>query len=199
MNSCVDSTKKKRCYGLSKRSSSCIILSVYFLLICNLPLINGFTILSSKTPYYRLKNMVSCPSQNNFHQRDVFHLVSNHFSNEYSSMSKRKHLSRLLFSTIMEEIINNDNNQDTTSGVTLEQKALLQSLDPTIYGSTFLQKLHELMEFKNIYGSCAVPKRYKDNPALGEWVTITPCIFYFISRCSSLTYKRYILFTCFFR
>ena len=142
--------------------------------------------------------MVSCPSQNNFHQRDIFHLVSNNFSNEYSSMSKRKHLSLLLFSTIMEEIINNDNKQDTTSGLTLEKKALLQSLDPAIYGSTFLQKLHELMEFKNIHGSCAVPKRYKNNPALGEWVTITPCIFYFISRCSSLTYKRYILFTCFF-
>ena len=56
----------------------------------------------------------------------------------------------------------------TTSTLTIEQKEFLSSLNMNVYGGAFLNKVQELLEFKNVHASCSVPKRYKDNPALGE-------------------------------
>ena len=56
----------------------------------------------------------------------------------------------------------------STGYLTQEQEAFILSLNPDIYGSPFLVKLGDLLKFKNIHGSCSVPKRYKQNPSLGE-------------------------------
>lgn len=85
-----------------------------------------------------------------------------------------------LLSTLIETTnvhINNSNggmeNSDRcTEGLTRDQEAYLLSLNPDIYGVTFLNKIHELLEFKNAHGSCSVPKRFKENPALGEFFTV---------------------------
>ena len=37
-------------------------------------------------------------------------------------------------------------------------------------GDAFAQKYAQLEEFRDINGHCLVPKRYKDNPSLGNWV-----------------------------
>ena len=37
-------------------------------------------------------------------------------------------------------------------------------------GAAFAQKYAQLEEFRDINGHCLVPKRYKDNPSLGNWV-----------------------------
>jgi len=46
----------------------------------------------------------------------------------------------------------------------------INSLDPEIYGKSFLQRLRELQTFKDTYGHCLVPKRFKANPTLGNFV-----------------------------
>lgn len=52
--------------------------------------------------------------------------------------------------------------------LTRDQEEFFDSLDENIYGGPFVEKLRDLQEFKNIYGTCRVPKRYRDNPALGK-------------------------------
>jgi len=37
-------------------------------------------------------------------------------------------------------------------------------------GTSFAQKYAQLEEFRDVNGHCLVPKRYKDNPSLGNWV-----------------------------
>ena len=37
-------------------------------------------------------------------------------------------------------------------------------------GSAFAQKLIELEEYKNKHGNCLVPRRYEENPSLGNFV-----------------------------
>ncbi len=79
-----------------------------------------------------------------------------------SSRSRRR--SRL-FSTTIEKNIQSA----TSTTFTNDQEMLLQSLHSDIYGSLFINKVRELLEFKNAHdGSCLVPKRYKENPSLGE-------------------------------
>jgi len=36
--------------------------------------------------------------------------------------------------------------------------------------SAFHQRLSELRDYRKQYGNCLVPKRYEDNPTLGNWV-----------------------------
>ena len=57
-------------------------------------------------------------------------------------------------------------------GLTIEQTKLVSSLNPEIYGPTFLIRFKELLAYKNKHASCAVPKRYKDNPTLGMFCFI---------------------------
>ena len=38
------------------------------------------------------------------------------------------------------------------------------------FGDAFAQKYAQLEQFRDINGHCLVPKRYKDNPSLGNWV-----------------------------
>ena len=45
--------------------------------------------------------------------------------------------------------------------------AFLSSLDESIYGTAFVQRLHDLQVFKDKYGHCRVPKRYAPNKTLG--------------------------------
>lgn len=72
-----------------------------------------------------------------------------------------------LFSTTIEK--NPNIQSETTTTLTNDQEMLLQSLHSNIYGSLFINKVRELLEFKNVHdGSCLVPKRYKENPSLGE-------------------------------
>jgi len=54
--------------------------------------------------------------------------------------------------------------------LTPEQKDFLDSLDTNIYGSPFIERLCDLQEYKNQHGTCHVPKRYAENPSLGNWV-----------------------------
>ena len=37
-------------------------------------------------------------------------------------------------------------------------------------GTSFAQKYAQLEQFRDINGHCLVPKRYEDNPSLGNWV-----------------------------
>ena len=37
-------------------------------------------------------------------------------------------------------------------------------------GRAFSQRYIELQEYKHLHGDCMVPKRYKNNPSLGNWV-----------------------------
>jgi hypothetical protein len=60
-------------------------------------------------------------------------------------------------------------NQNSKAALTMEQEQYLSSLEIQIYGDAFLNKLRELLEFKNVHGSCSVTKRYKGNPALGKF------------------------------
>jgi hypothetical protein len=60
--------------------------------------------------------------------------------------------------------------ESTTSLLTSEQKEFLDSLDTQMYGKAFIERLRDLQEYKNKYGTCHVPKRYAGNPTLGNWV-----------------------------
>jgi hypothetical protein len=42
--------------------------------------------------------------------------------------------------------------------------------DELLLGRAFAGKLLELEAYRNEYGDCLVPKRYKRNPSLGNWV-----------------------------
>ena len=58
--------------------------------------------------------------------------------------------------------------ESTISLLTSEQKEFLDSLDTQIYGKAFIERLRDLQEYKNKYGTCHVPKRYAGNPTLGK-------------------------------
>lgn len=57
-----------------------------------------------------------------------------------------------------------------SSPLTSAQKEFFNSLDSMVYGKKFLKRLEELQKYKNEYGTCHVPKRYINNPTLGNWV-----------------------------
>ena len=48
-----------------------------------------------------------------------------------------------------------------------QEHEFLSSLDEYVYGSAFLQRLHELQDFKDIHGHCRVPAVYAANKKLG--------------------------------
>ena len=48
-----------------------------------------------------------------------------------------------------------------------QEHDFLSSLNEYVYGSSFLQRLHELQDFKDIHGHCRVPQRYELNKKLG--------------------------------
>lgn len=52
--------------------------------------------------------------------------------------------------------------------LTPEQNEFFDSLDMQIYGGAFIERLRDLQEYKNKHGTCHVPKRYAENPTLGE-------------------------------
>jgi hypothetical protein len=56
--------------------------------------------------------------------------------------------------------------------LTLDQEQFFDVLDENIYGALFVEKLRDLQEYKNQYGTCNVPKRYAANPALGKLMMI---------------------------
>ncbi len=78
------------------------------------------------------------------------------------------------------------------AGLTKDQKEFLSTLSEDIYGRTFLLKLQELLLYKNTNGSCSVPKRYKENPSLGNWVNKTRQMYrkYLNGESSSITKER---------
>uniref|UniRef100_A0A7S3PV21 Helicase-associated domain-containing protein n=1 Tax=Chaetoceros debilis TaxID=122233 RepID=A0A7S3PV21_9STRA len=51
-----------------------------------------------------------------------------------------------------------------------DQEDYFNSLEKPVYGAPFIERLRELQGYKNEFGSCYVPKRYPDNPKLGNWV-----------------------------
>jgi Helicase associated domain. len=65
-----------------------------------------------------------------------------------------------------------NNLQSETSNrlLTRDQEEFFDSLDENIYGYPFVEKLRDLQDYKNRYGTCRVPKRYPENPSLGNWV-----------------------------
>lgn len=54
--------------------------------------------------------------------------------------------------------------------LTENQLILLSSLNCDVYGAAFIEKLHDLQIYKNEHGNTLVPKRYPQNPSLGNWV-----------------------------
>jgi len=79
-----------------------------------------------------------------------------------------------------------------TTTLTKEQEQFLSSLDVQLHGHALINKIHDLLEYKNIHGSCSVPKRYKNNPALGNWVNKTRQMYrkYKENKASSMTPER---------
>ena len=69
-----------------------------------------------------------------------------------------------VFSSAVDIEANNSETVEYTEG---QEHAFLSSLDEPVYGSAFLQQLHELQDFKAIHGHCRVPKRYAQNKKLG--------------------------------
>ena len=49
--------------------------------------------------------------------------------------------------------------------IVVDEQQLIRQL-----GSAFTQKLVELEEYKNKHGDCLVPRRYEENPSLGNFV-----------------------------
>ena len=54
---------------------------------------------------------------------------------------------------------------DTDAATTIVDEQLTKQL-----GSAFTQKLTELEEYKKKHGNCLVPRRYEENPSLGNFV-----------------------------
>ena len=54
---------------------------------------------------------------------------------------------------------------DTNAATTIVDEQLTKQL-----GSAFTQKLTELEEYKKKHGNCLVPRRYEENPSLGNFV-----------------------------
>ena len=61
-------------------------------------------------------------------------------------------------------------NTQNINSINGNRNCWIDLLDPDIYGEAFLQRLRELQHFKDTNGHCLVPKRYKANPTLGNFV-----------------------------
>ena len=86
-----------------------------------------------------------------------------------------------------------NNNCDTNEDVfRLSLVSKSKELDPEIYGGAFLKHVKELLEYKQEYGHLLVPKRYRENPTLGNWVNKTRQQYkhYLNNKPSSMTQER---------
>ena len=90
-------------------------------------------------------------------------LVAFHHNSSPSSYQRRADPTKAFSSATCIEA-NNSEIIEYTEG---QEYAFLSSLDESVYGAAFLQRLHELQDFKAIHGHCRVPKRYALNKKLG--------------------------------
>ncbi len=87
---------------------------------------------------------------------------------EPSSSTRLSSSSTLELAPLSPPLSSQQSQLQSPSPLTIEQEELLSSLDVDTYGGAFLGKVRELLEYKNVHGTCSVPKRYKQNPALGK-------------------------------
>ena len=67
-------------------------------------------------------------------------------------------------------IISTDNNLTCDNTTISDENDYNEQLLVKELGRAFAQKYIELQEYKRSHGDCMVPKRYKSNPSLGNWV-----------------------------
>ena len=80
-------------------------------------------------------------------------------------LSQQQHstIERVTLITYDDSIVDNS----TTCNI---RKNSIKSSNNKELGDAFAQKYAQLEQFRDINGHCLVPKRYKDNPSLGNWV-----------------------------
>ena len=69
------------------------------------------------------------------------------------------------YSTNRARILGATTTDDANAATTIVDEQLTKQL-----GSAFTQKLIELEEYKKKHGDCLVPRRYEENPSLGNFV-----------------------------
>lgn len=72
----------------------------------------------------------------------------------------------------VDEINRAENQPQISFSLSPDQEDYFNSLEKALYGAPFIERLRELQEYKNEFGSCYVPKRYPDNPKLGTYVNV---------------------------
>ena len=80
-----------------------------------------------------------------------------HLSSVASLLTKRPNLT--------DDASNNNGNISCNTSSELDERQLILR-----FGYPYAQKIQELVEYKSKHGDCMVPKRYKENPSLGNWV-----------------------------
>ena len=75
------------------------------------------------------------------------------------------HISRIHSTNYRVRILAATTTDDTASSTSIVDEQLTKQL-----GSAFTQKLIELEEYKKKHGDCLVPRRYEENPSLGNFV-----------------------------
>jgi hypothetical protein len=89
--------------------------------------------------------------------------VSSHYHNTFRAFQTIPSLLVLSSSTTIKSL-HSETDETKNEG---QEHVLLSSLDESIYGTAFIQRLCDLQEFKETYGHCRVPKRYAKNKTLG--------------------------------
>jgi len=81
---------------------------------------------------------------------------AHNLNNRHATIHSTTNQARILASTTTD---------DTDAATTIVNEQLTKQL-----GSAFTQKLTELEEYKKKHGNCLVPRRYEENPSLGNFV-----------------------------
>ena len=86
----------------------------------------------------------------------VLQVPTSNLNNRYATTSYSTHRVRILAATTTD---------DANAATTIVDEQLTKQL-----GIAFTQKLRELEEYKRKHGDCLVPRRYEENPSLGNFV-----------------------------
>ena len=133
--------------------------------------------------------MKNCSSLLFFGLYSIIYLSLIEYSKENGSIFSDAFVPRSSLCSLKKVNDNYDTNEDIFR-LSLVSKS--KELDPEIYGGAFLKHVKELSEYKQEYGHLLVPKRYRDNPTLGNWVNKTRQQYkhYLNNKPSSMTQER---------
>ena len=89
----------------------------------------------------------------------------NFLNNRYATIHSTKNRARIITSVATTTVASSQDGINAAAIIVVDEQQLVRQL-----GSAFTQKLVELEEYKNKHGDCLVPRRYEENPSLGNFV-----------------------------